>query len=200
MIDSYRKLDALGDCMKDLGLNRQVAEDNEFNSGGAQYILKNIDADFWKKVFKSCIDIKLTLNSYNRRFFESENKGFQSWCADMWAVLWGIWARNAKTLCPIEMNFCWATDLTEKLEDENMYIYHNAGVTPQSIKHKDKFHKLFYKGDRRYTDNKETPFTNNENFSNVSSDFASIFYVREIQLLREKHYSHMPREKFQVIH
>lgn len=180
-LEAYKATDPLQECLNLFNLNRSVADENELNSGGAQYLLKNIDHSFWQGVFKQCIDIKLTLRSVNRRFFESEDKGFQSWCADMWAVLWTLWQRKQQTLCPPEMEFAWATDVIEKLD--RVYIYHNAGVTPDSVKHKDKFHRLFYKGKSEYVNNVETPFEHDHDY--VSKDFCSSFYVDELYTTRE---------------
>lgn len=176
MLDAYKTIDPLQNCLDQVGIKREVAEKNEMNSGGAQYILKNIDADFWEKVFTACITIKLTLRSINRIYFENEDKGFQSWCADMWAVLWLLWARGAETRCPPEMDFAWATDFIEKIY--RVYIYHNAGVSETSIKHKDKFHKLFYKSAHKYVNNQGTPFEDDHSY--VSEAFCSLFYVKEM--------------------
>ena len=56
---------------------------------------------------------------------DKENNGIQSWCADMFAVQWLLWADNQKCICPEELNFSWSTD---KIEQKN-YILHNAGIT-----------------------------------------------------------------------
>jgi hypothetical protein len=98
----------------------------------------------------------------------------------MWAVLWILWADNKETRCPEEMNFAWATDPIEKLD--KVYIYHNAGVTPDSIKHKDKFHKLFYKSKIEYVNNLKTPFE--DDHSKWSRDFASAYYVDHIAAIQ----------------
>ena len=181
-LEVYKTIDPLQECLNNFRLKREIADKNELNSGGAQYILKNIDSDFWHKVFIQCIDIKITLQSINRRFFANEDKGFQSWCADMWAVLWTIWQRGGETACPKQMDFAWATDLIEKIDQ--VYIFHNAGVTPDSVKHKDKFHKLFYKATARYVNNLATPFQ--DDHSNVSKDFCSWFYVKELEETRKE--------------
>lgn len=181
MLEQYKTIDPLQMCMNEVGLNRSVADENELNSGGAQYLLKNIDAKFWYDVFKACIDVKGVLRGINAVYFESEDKGFQSWCADMWAVLWNLWKRDAKTLCPPEMNFAWATDLIEKIDQ--VYLFHNAGVTPDSVKHKDKFHKLFYKGVADYVNNVKTPFEHEHDY--VSREFCSAFYVDVIEEVKE---------------
>ena len=190
--DGYSQIDPLEESMNIVGLTRKDAERNEAGSGGAQYILKKLPYHFWRDVFIQCINIKLNLTSYNRRFFKDEDAGFQSWCADMWAVLWLLWKAGRTTACPTSMDFAWATDLIGKVETRN--IYHNAGVSPKSIKYGDRFHHLFYKGEAKYVSNKKMPYT--ENLDKWNSDFASKFYVDEIKMVRDKYYA--PSEKVSI--
>lgn len=139
-LEQYKKGDVLGQITKAVGISREIAEKNNEHSGGAQYLLKNIDADFWKKVKRDCLLIRQYLLNTNRTFFESENKGFQSWAADMWAVLWNLWLREQETRIVPEMDFAWSTDNISKLE--KVGILHNAGVSGD-------FHgdvPMFYKG------------------------------------------------------
>lgn len=123
----FEKRDILDEMCKLIGVSKEVAIANQSSSGGAQYLLKGTDAKFWEKVMKDCIVIKLHLDAVNRQFFENGNIGYQSWCADMWAVLYNLWHRGYETKVVPEMNFAWATDPIEKLQD--VAILHNAGVT-----------------------------------------------------------------------
>lgn len=173
-LDSYKKIDVLDDLLKEFDLSRQVAIANEQGSGGAQYLLKNIDAGFWQDVFKGCITVRLNLRSVNKRFFENEDKGFQSWCADMWSVLFNLWKRGMKTECPPEMDFCWATDPIDKWD--KVQIYHDAGASTRPIK---EGHMLFHKRDLPYVNNEKTPFDDDLSF--VSNEYCSYWYAREIE-------------------
>lgn len=172
-LEAYEQIDVLDDLMKEFGLNRQIAEANENGSGGAQYLLKNIDAHFWQDVFLGCIKVLLNLRAVNRRFFENEDKGFQSWCADMWSILFNLWAKEYNTKCPVEMDFCWATDKIEKWD--KVQIYHDAGAYRKEI---EPGHKLFLKREPQYVNNVGTPFQ--DDLSDVSKDYCSYNYVREI--------------------
>jgi hypothetical protein len=134
-VEEYKNRDVLEEISSSVGINRQICELNNLHSGGAQYLLKNINADFWKNVMDNCITIRIGLQQINRQFFENENKGFQSWCADMWAVLWELWKRGKETKIVPEMDFAWATDLVTKLE--KCPIFHNAGVSVPVEKLKD---------------------------------------------------------------
>ena len=70
--------------------------------------------------------IRTYLQTVNKEFFINENEGFQSWCADMWAVLWNLWVREKEVKVIPEMGFSWGPDPITKLETHP--IYHNAGI------------------------------------------------------------------------
>lgn len=103
-------------------------------TGGAQYILKGIDSDFWAEVEQMSLDIYSaflhksnggTDYSMNSLYFNSENNGLQSWCADMWAVNFCLWKRGKFTDVHPEFRFSWATDQASIWHE--CKIYHNAG-------------------------------------------------------------------------
>lgn len=171
--EEYEKIDVLDGATKLIGVNREIAVANQEGSGGAQYLLKDIDHHFWEAVFIGCIRIKTYLRYINRQYFESEDKGFQSWCADMWSVLWNLWAKGATTQCPPELNFCWATDHITKWD--RCYLYHDAGASTRPIK---EGHRLFHKRDLPYVNNQREPFE--DDLSYVSSEYCSKKYVEEI--------------------
>lgn len=125
-LEEYKTRDILAEVTSIIGINRDICERNNDHSGGAQYLLKNIDASFWSKVMNDTFLIRTYLQKVNKDFFESEAKGFQSWCADMWAVLWNIWLREQTTQVVPELDFAWAPELIERLN--TCGIYHNAGI------------------------------------------------------------------------
>jgi hypothetical protein len=125
-LEEYEKMDVLADTANLVGITREVCEKYNDHSGGAQYLLKNIDDKFWEKVIGDCISIRIHLQNINRNYFENENRGFQSWCADMWAVLWNLWHRNYETKVIPEMEFSWSSDHISRLERTG--ILHNAGI------------------------------------------------------------------------
>jgi hypothetical protein len=102
------------------------------NTGGAQYILKGIDGDFWRDVERQCLGIRNAFmhsspNSINAKYFTSEAAGFQSWCADMWAVNMALWSRSLPVETTPQLDFSWATDNAETYHKKP--IMHNAGAT-----------------------------------------------------------------------
>lgn len=124
--EEYLKRDILKETCNLIGVSVNYPKLNNNNTGGVQYILKGTNVEFWKKVEKDVISIRTYLMDINRQFFESESKGIQSWCADLWAVLWNLWYFKKRVKVVKELNFAWATDSLEKLETVD--IYHNAGV------------------------------------------------------------------------
>jgi hypothetical protein len=165
-LKEYKTRDILQECAKELGISREICEKNELNTGGAQYILKGIDAKFWADVLNGSMILRTHLQNINDKFFQSEERGFQVWCADMWAVLWTLWKRGIETRTPEKMDFCWATSELELWNKK--LIYHDAGADKRC------FDKL------RYKINELTPFHFMEKFDHVSQDVCSYKYVQEL--------------------
>lgn len=100
-------------------------------TGGAQYVLKNIDSKFWKIVNRQVLEIRKAFyfsypGSINSRYFKSEEEGFQSWCADMWAINMALWSTGKITGITKELDFCLASDGADAYLKRP--IYHGAGT------------------------------------------------------------------------
>lgn len=113
------------------------------NTGGAQSLLKGIDSQYWEDVEDISLAIRKAFtfgqpNSFNTKYFKSENEGFQSWTCDMWALNFALWKRNKQTQNTDELDFSWATDSEEIYFKKK--IFHNAGVASSQD-------GLFYKGE-----------------------------------------------------
>jgi hypothetical protein len=137
----YEAIDKLAEIG---GVTRDIIKEYALKTGGAQTILKNIDYKFWEDVENQVLRIRNefywgnqdspNIGSINHRYFTisksaniNENAGFQSWCADMWALNFALWKRGLKTDITSELDFSWATDNTETYKKKP--IYHNAGST-----------------------------------------------------------------------
>ena len=109
-------------------IDKEVVKQNEENSGGAQYVLKNIDYTFWEEVEKDCENLFYEVVKLNTKKVAKDDRyhPLQIWCADMWAVLWNLWKRNKKTKIIKELNFTWATEPIIKWGENS--IFHNAGI------------------------------------------------------------------------
>lgn len=141
-LEEYKKIDVLDESARLIGITRQICEKNNLHSGGTQYLLKNIDAEYWKKIMEECVPLITYLRDINKQFFESESKGFQSWTSDMWLVLWNLWLREQEVKVIPEMAFAWATDPIEKLKTHT--IFHNAGITDSMQDNIPRFYKGKY--------------------------------------------------------
>lgn len=183
MLEEYKKDDVLAKATALAGVTREIAERNNLHSGGAQYLLKNIDAEFWNKMIKDVIDIRLYLqNTVNRKYFENENKGFQSWCADMWALLWGLWYAGHEVKVIKEMDFAWATDPIDRMNTH--FMYHNAGVTQEFMDSVPYFYKgKYHTGTSPMTDPHLQAVINNEE----SKKKCTWFYANLLNELNKKY-------------
>ena len=132
-------MDVLCKMVEIADINEQILKDNNKNSGGAQYLIKNIDKKYWAEVVELSHKLYEDISKLNDKkvLEDPEHHPLQIWTAEMWALLWIAWKRNIKTKVSPLMDFCWATDAISKW-DKNA-IYHNAGVTTE---HKN----LFFKG------------------------------------------------------
>jgi hypothetical protein len=124
-----------------MDINPQLVIDNNNNSIGAQYILKNIDYTFWKSVEHDCENLFKEITKLNNKK-KQENPSYhelQIWTADMWSVLWNIWKCGYKTQCHPDLKFSWAKSNEDFYSQCN--IMHNAGITNSNI---DYFYKNNY--------------------------------------------------------
>jgi len=149
-----------------IGLDPSVPEENELNSGGAQYIMKNIDAAYWDKVEYDCEELYKYFQDHLKEHPQTSTyHPIQMWTADMWAVLWNGWYFNHTIKVVPEMEFAWPT------QELNMWdkctIFHNAGVI-------DDTQNLFFKG--KYQIN--LPY--NIKLEDYDGKRGSIKYVQEI--------------------
>lgn len=198
-LEKYKKLDVLNQMGELSSLSRDILVANKERTGGAQYLLKNIDYTFWEDCLNLCCSLRYFLHrEINPEFFQSEDKGIQSWCSDMWAVLYTLWKRNKITECPRELDFSWATDELSSLD--NTYILHNAGVTSDSkirrrIDKEEIEGKAFYKGNW----DKVTPYESLEYLESIINDpisslYCTAVYVKEIIKSYEK------KSEIEVLH
>lgn len=154
----------LGMC-KIVGIEPRIVLLREKHSGGAQYVMRGITHEFWKKVEKDAINLYLYMRPFSDKV---RSDGIQAWTADMWAVLWNLWLTDLDCKVHPELNFCWPTQLISQWDKTK--ILHNAGVTP------DRKDKLFYKPDfQRFN-----PL--GWNFDYVDPKYCSKMYTNAIEL------------------
>ena len=112
-----------------MDLPEKLIEDNELNSIGAQYLMKNVNFEYWDRVEKDCEKLYKEITELNnqKKVADPTHHELQIWCADMWAVLWGSWRLGNQTVCHKNFEFSWGTSSEEDFN--KMSIMHNAGVT-----------------------------------------------------------------------
>lgn len=181
-LEAYKKIDVLDESAKMIGINRQICEKNNLHSGGTQYLLKNIDADYWYKIMNECIPLKSYLMNVNRQYFASENAGYQSWVTDMFLVLWNLWLRGQETKVVNELSFSWAPDGIEKLKTTP--IFHNAGITGEYMDGIPYFYKgKYHTGNSPFNDPHLQVVLNDER----SQKKCTWWYTKKLVELGEKY-------------
>lgn len=106
---------------------------NDPNAGGAQYLMKGINADFWKKSY----DDSEKLYAHMKKT-EDVTK-IQSWTSDMWSIFWNGLYFGHKIRINKELDFCWPHEHINRWYETN--IFHNAGIPGDSETH---FSKITY--------------------------------------------------------
>lgn len=195
----FKRRDILQECAELIGISRKTIVDNDKNCGGAQYLLKNIESRFWGKCYIDTCSIRQFLRRINQEYMkgdtpkEKEDNGYQSWCADMWAILWNLYKLNVPVSTPKSMDFAWATNTIDRLSTTN--LMHNAGVTSDQVirtTQKDENKNsifvdapAFYKGKDEYVRQLKTPFEDVEYLNNIithpiSKTYCTAYYAEAI--------------------
>ena len=171
--------DLFFDMCKIAGIDHVLVESNNKNSGGAQYLMKNIDHHFWEDVKKVSLGLyKYMLdreNSERVNINSDDIKSYnpiQKWCADMWAVLWCGLKRGNSIKISEELSFSWGSSMSSEWDNHN--IMHNAGVIDNGGG------RYFYKGE--YISN--SPW--DSDFSSIDSSHNSYNYVQAILYAKER--------------
>jgi hypothetical protein len=150
-----------------IGIDRLVVEDNQQNSGGAQKLMKNIDGDYWREVYKNSNELYKYLKTVSHLKKEGDPYGIQIWTASMWAELWTAWKLGHKVVVPKEFDFCWATCPADRWD--HIAFFHNAGVP-------DANQGMFFKAD--YID--RYPFGSDLNISDGRCSYRYYTFMKSI--------------------
>jgi hypothetical protein len=153
-----------------VNVNKEKIIQNEENSGGAQYLIKSVPAEFWKKVYYDSENLFRVITEQIKK--DNPPHALQIWCADMWAVLWNLWFFDREVRVTEKMSFSWATSGIHEWDAHP--IFHNAGVTSDR---KD----LFFKG--AYMS--QLPYSTIEN-QVFNTNYCSFNYIQEIIKTKQK--------------
>ena len=157
------------DLMSEIvGINKFILEQNDQHVGGAQYLLKNQEADIWNKIYHDSNKIYFKLLEFQKKY-PLDNGHLQVWTAEMWSLLWNQWLYGYRTKVSDSLSFSWGSDDVKKYEQK--YILHMAGVTEDKKDHK------FYKGDFIEIDPIEKLRDNINYFDYIDTESATIKYI-----------------------
>lgn len=154
-------IDQMNEMFNIVGITEYDIIKNDVNSGGAQYVFNGLDYEFWDKVY---IDSE-NLFKYLKLGNVGVSNHIQYWCSDMWSLLWNLILFNKTPIIDKQLDFCFATDNYDKIDD--VMIFHNAGVIENNK-------GIFYKG--MFID-REPYF---EDFTKYNPNYSSYYYVRNI--------------------
>lgn len=160
-----------------IDIKPDILKENQKNSGGAQYLLKNQTYGLWDKIYKDSTNLYDTMMEFQSNYPISPGE-IQFWTAEMWSILWNLWKYQHKTEINRELNFSWATDNIDTYN--KCPILHLAGVT-DNLKH-----KMFYKGDFINQNPIEKLRGNINSFDYIDKDNSTIKYVENIKSFLEK--------------
>lgn len=149
-----------------IGIDKIIPKLMNSNSGGAQYIIKNTNYEFWDKVEKDSINL-YKMFCETEHLFKPRWEGefpIQKWTAGMWSFLWNGWLYGNETIVTSKLNFTWAPNPIDEIYENG--ILHNAGVVRNSD-------GLFFKGD--YTN--RLPY--NDNLM-IKENKVSYYYWKEV--------------------
>jgi len=160
-----------------IGISVDLIKENQKNSGGGQYIIKNTDYKLWEKIYLDSFTLYNNMLIYQRKFPINPGQ-IQFWTAEMWSVLWNLWLHNFKTKVVNELSFSWATDNVDVYKKHS--ILHMAGVTDDLKKTK------FYKGEYINIDPIEKLREDPTHFNYVDTKSSTIKYIEVMRSYIEK--------------
>jgi len=163
-----------------MNIDRDLILSNNDNTGGAQWVLKNVNYQFWDKIEQDSERLFKYLTNNNERYADifcktvgigrSAYQPFQSWCTDMWVIFWNALSLGYNVKIDNELDFCWPHNPIERWEETK--ILHNAGAASSASG------EYFCKGDFHNSD----PY--DMDFSTILTDKCTIKYVEAIQECR----------------
>ena len=160
-----------------IGISVDLIKENQKNSGGGQYIIKNTDYKLWEKIYLESFTLYNNMLIYQRKFPINPGQ-IQFWTAEMWSVLWNLWLHNFKTKVVNELSFSWATDNVDVYKKHP--ILHMAGVTDDLKKTK------FYKGEYINIDPIQKLIEDPTYFDYVDIKSSTIKYIEVMRSYIEK--------------
>lgn len=169
---NYSYIKQKGDYIYDemcniIGIDKLIPRLMNSNSGGAQYIVKNTNFDFWDKVEKDSTKLYNYFSTIEHLHTKKHEYDYpiQKWTSGMWSLLWNAWLFGHETKVDKRLDFGWSTN---DISDVEKYcILHNSGVTSNN-------NGMFFKSE--YTNT--LPYKLN---LNIDKSKASYYYWCQVQ-------------------
>lgn len=95
-------------------ISPEVIEQHDENMGGAQYLLKKLNFQFWQRLEIDCEKVYEYLNDLNNQQID-KSKRIQAWCTDMWCLWWQAIRMGKKVKIHPKLDFMWAHTITDDL-------------------------------------------------------------------------------------
>jgi hypothetical protein len=159
-----------------VGVSINKIKENQNNSGGGQYLIKNSDYHIWQKIYMDCVPLYDTMMNYHKKY--PIGAPIQFWTAEMWSLLWNLWYFNFDVKISEKLSFSWATD--DNISYEKHPILHMAGITD------DLKNTKFFKGDYINISPLEKLKENINHFDYVDKNSSTINYINIMKDLIEK--------------
>jgi hypothetical protein len=153
-----------------MNISEDLVRKNNSNSGGAQYLLKDITSEYWANVETNINKLYPMLKNYEIMYPITHH--IQSWTSDMWVVLWEYWKLGKETRISSELRFSWASD--DVIQYAKNPIFHLAGITENDS-------NAFYKGKYKESNIFKEYTLNRSIFNHVSPNSATYEYVKVIK-------------------
>jgi hypothetical protein len=160
-----------------IGIDVNTVKDNQLNSGGGQYIIKNTDHKLWEKIYNDSTPLYSQMLDYQKRYPINPGQ-IQFWTAEMWSVLWNLWLYGIETKITKELDFSWATDSIDVYNKKP--ILHMAGITDNLKLTK------FYKGEYINVNPIQKLIENPNHFDYVDKNNATIKYIDVMKSYTQK--------------
>jgi len=160
-----------------VGIDINKIKQNQNNSGGGQYIIKNSDYHIWQKIYMDCVPLYNSMMDFHNDY--PINNPIQFWTAEMWSLLWNLLYFNFDVKISDKLSFSWATDDIKIYEKHP--ILHMAGVT-DNLKS-----KKFFKGDYINVNPLDKLRENIKYFDYIDKNSSTIKYIEVMKSIIEKH-------------
>ena len=175
---SSEKNQLLNEMASVIGIDVDTIKQNQENSGGGQYLIKNTNTELWDKIYRDSSPLYEQMLNYHQKFPISPGE-IQFWTAEMWSLLWNLWLYGHKTKVIKDLDFSWATDSVDVYEQKP--ILHMAGVTEDLKSSK------FYKGEYINVDPIEKLRENPNHFDYIDPKSSTIKYIENMKSYIQKY-------------